>query len=65
MSLVEKIRALVGASPPSPRESAAEARSRERYRRAFLAGIASALARGVSILAVLISLPITLKYLGV
>ena len=64
-SLLEKIRALVGASPPPSTESAAEARSRERYRRAFLAGIASAAARGVSILSVLISIPVTLKYLGV
>lgn len=64
--LLEKIRALVAAfRPPSATESPAEARSRERYRRAFLAGAASAVARGVSILTVLISIPVTLKYLGV
>ncbi|HVW70194.1 MAG TPA: oligosaccharide flippase family protein [Steroidobacteraceae bacterium] len=45
--------------------ASAEARSRERYRRAFLAGIAAAAARAVSILAVFVSLPVTLKYLGV
>lgn len=65
MSLPEKIRALVATVRPSFTESPAEARSRERYRRAFLAGIASAAARGVSILTVLISIPVTLKYLGV
>ena len=43
----------------------AEDRSRERYRRALLAGATSAAARGVNILAVLVSIPVTLKYLGV
>lgn len=43
----------------------AEARSRERYRRAALAGVASAAGRGVNILAVFVSIPVTLKYLGV
>ena len=63
--LLEKIRALIAAFRPSATESAAEARSRERYRRAFLAGAAAAVARGVSILTVLVSIPVTLKYLGV
>ena len=65
MSWLEKIRELVGPLQPALAKSAEEARSRERYRLAFLAGIASAAARGVSILTVLISIPVTLKYLGV
>jgi O-antigen/teichoic acid export membrane protein len=42
-----------------------KARSRERYRRAILSGAASALARLFSVSSVLISIPITLHYLGV
>ena len=40
-------------------------RSRERYRRALLAAVASAAARAVSVFTVVISIPITLRYLGV
>jgi O-antigen/teichoic acid export membrane protein len=65
VSLRGRIPALIAAFRPSSPQDSAESRSRERYRRAFLAGIASAAARGVSILTVLISIPITLKYLGV
>ena len=45
--------------PSTPQE-----RSQERYRRIFLTTLASAAARGVSILATLISVPLTLDYLG-
>jgi len=41
-----------------------EGRSKERYRRAALTSITSATARGVGILASLISVPLSLKYLG-
>jgi O-antigen/teichoic acid export membrane protein len=63
--LLGKIRAVLAAFRPSSTSSPTEARSRERYRRAFLAGVTSAASRAVSIAAVLISIPITLKYLGV
>ncbi len=58
-------RALIAAFRPSTAESEVEARAHERYRRALLAGITSAAARAVSILTVLASIPVTLKYLGV
>lgn len=63
--MLGKIRAVLAAFRPSSTSSPTEARSRERYRRAFLAGVTSAASRAVSIAAVLISIPITLKYLGV
>ncbi|HXB67069.1 MAG TPA: oligosaccharide flippase family protein [Candidatus Acidoferrales bacterium] len=44
--------------------STAEGRSKERYRRAFLTMIASGFSRVVSIAAGLISVPLTLRYLG-
>lgn len=39
-------------------------RSKERYRRAFLTTVASGFSRSVNILTVLITVPLTLKYLG-
>lgn len=42
----------------------AEGRSHERLRKVFWTATSSALARGVSVLTVLISVPLTLKYLG-
>lgn len=41
-----------------------EGRSRERYRRAMLAAVGSMAARGVTALATLISVPLTVNYLG-
>lgn len=41
-----------------------EGRSRERLRRAALSALASALARGLAIVSTLISIPLTLHYLG-
>jgi O-antigen/teichoic acid export membrane protein len=42
----------------------AEGRSKERYRRAALTALASGLAKGVTILTMLVSVPLTLYYLG-
>jgi O-antigen/teichoic acid export membrane protein len=42
----------------------AEGRSKERYRRAALTALASGLTKGVTILTMLISVPLTLHYLG-
>jgi O-antigen/teichoic acid export membrane protein len=44
--------------------STGEGRSKERYRRAALTTIASATARGIAILTSLISVPLSLRYLG-
>ena len=44
--------------------STAEGRSKERYRRAALTVVASGAARGVGILTTLISIPLTVRYLG-
>jgi len=44
--------------------STPQGRSLERYRRAALTTLAQAFARGVSILTILISVPLTLRYLG-
>lgn len=44
--------------------STADGRSKERYRRAFLTTAASGLSKAVSVSAALISVPLTLKYLG-
>lgn len=44
--------------------STEEGRSNERYRRAAMTALASAIAKGVSMLTVLISVPLTLNYLG-
>jgi O-antigen/teichoic acid export membrane protein len=44
--------------------STVEGRSRERYRRAGLTAITSGVAKGISILAGLITIPLTLNYLG-
>ena len=46
-------------------ESDAEGRSHERYRRALLSGLTSTAARGVGVLGTLVSIPLTLGYLGV
>jgi O-antigen/teichoic acid export membrane protein len=43
----------------------ADSRSQERYRRALISGIASGLAKAVSVVATLVSIPVTLDYLGV
>jgi O-antigen/teichoic acid export membrane protein len=45
--------------------STAEGRSKERYRRALLTTLASGLARAISIVTGLISVPLTLHYLGI
>jgi O-antigen/teichoic acid export membrane protein len=58
-TLIEAFRA------PDPNEPDTASRSRERYRRALLTGATSAAARAVSILTILISVPVTLSYLGV
>lgn len=42
-----------------------ESRSRERYRRIFLTGLTAVAARGVGIITALVSVPLTLHYLGV
>ena len=44
--------------------STPEGRSKERYRRVLLTGLASGVAKGVGILASLISIPLTVNYLG-
>ena len=44
--------------------STAEGRARERYRRAGLTALASGAARAVSMIAVLVSIPLALSYLG-
>jgi len=44
--------------------STPEGRSQERYRRMVLTSLASAVARGIAILTSLVSVPLTLKYLG-
>lgn len=44
--------------------STEEGRSKERYRRAAMTALASAIAKGISMLTVLISVPLTLNYLG-
>jgi len=49
---------------PSPDLGTEEGRSRERHRRAALSALASALAKCLSIVATLISVPLTLHYLG-
>lgn len=59
------VRALLSAALGSGGHGEAEARSRERYRRALLAAVTSAAARAVSVFTVIISIPITLRYLGV
>lgn len=45
-------------------EATAKGRAQERFRRAFWTALTSALAKGVSVLAMLITVPITLNYLG-
>jgi O-antigen/teichoic acid export membrane protein len=44
--------------------SSPEGRSKERYRRAAMTSLAQGFAKGVSILTMLISVPLTLRYLG-
>jgi O-antigen/teichoic acid export membrane protein len=44
--------------------STSEGRSKERYRRAALTAIGSGIAKGISILTALITIPLTLDYLG-
>ena len=51
-------------NPVSLSENSAEARSLERYRRIFLTLVTSVGARGLLILTTLISIPLTIKYLG-
>ncbi len=45
-------------------EAQPEGRSNERYRRILISGIASALSKGVSILTLWVSIPLTIGYLG-
>jgi len=44
--------------------SSPEGRSRERYRRAAVIALASMLAKGVTVLTMLVSVPLTVRYLG-
>ena len=64
-SLQRQIREMVGVVRLTPFDtSTEEGRSRERYRRAMLAAGGSMLAKGVTALTTLISVPLTVNYLG-
>jgi O-antigen/teichoic acid export membrane protein len=60
--LFSKLRLLATLRPFDP--STAEGRANERMRRILLSALASALARAVSVLSAIISVPLTLHYLG-
>ena len=61
----QMLQVLIRGSQPLSESSSETARSTERYRRALLAGIVSGAAKVVGMGSVLVSLPITLRYLGV
>ena len=64
-ALLPRIKQLVWLLRPGVLDRASEAdRSRERYRRIVLTAIASAGARGIAIATSLVSVPLTLHYLG-
>ena len=63
--LIEKIKQIISVIRFKPFDTtSAEGLSRERYRRAALTSITSIIAKGIGILTGLISVPLTLNYLG-